>query len=357
MTDAPRHGRYENLALSEAEHFLEHGWLKVPNTIEPEYITSWMSDLWVRLGFDPEDKSTWTSEYYHMPHHRQVRAELVAPRAWGKIVDICGGEQRIDPERERWIGDNFIINFGTQERAQSDPTDDVPLHDKEGFHCDNDWYRMFLDSSSTALTLVYCFTDIPPRGGGTILCEDGIEGVVKHLYDHPEGLDPPHELEDLCTHVKTCKRFTTVEAKKGDVFILHGLLPHSNNYNYLHYARVITNPHVNLREPYNLNRPDGDYSLLEQVILRNLGRDSIPEFKPTRERKFWYSRNITFKLNRVEGELERMIAAAKARGLGPKDVDSLYLRGEEAVEEFKRTNGLLLPVNEATGLHTEQHPA
>jgi hypothetical protein len=22
---------------------------------------------------------------------------------------------------------------------------------------------------------------------------------------------------------------------------------------------VITNPHVNLREPYNLNRPDGDY--------------------------------------------------------------------------------------------------
>jgi hypothetical protein len=97
--------------------------------------------------------------------------------------------------------------------------------------------------------------------------------------------------------------------------------------------------------------------LLEQVILRNLGRDSIPEFKPTRERKFWYSRNITFKLNRVEGELERMIAAAKARGLGPKDVDSLYLRGEEAVEDFKRTNGLLLPVNEATGLHTEQHPA
>jgi hypothetical protein len=291
MTDAPRHGRYENLVLSEAEHFLEHGWLKVPNAIEPEYITSWMSDLWVRLGFDPEDKSTWTSEYYHMPHHRQVRAELVAPRAWGKIVDICGGEQRIDPERERWIGDNFIINFGTQERAQSDPTDDVPLRDKGGLHCDNDWYRMFLDSSSTALTIVYCFTDIPPRGGGTILCEDGIRGgsmgdvrsgrvgpsrpacapllvlrcpltisgVAKHLYDHPEGLDPPFELEDLCTHVKTCKRFTTVEAKKGDVFILHGLLPHSNNFNYLHYARVITNPHVNLREPYSLDRPDGDY--------------------------------------------------------------------------------------------------
>jgi hypothetical protein len=176
MSGAPRPWRYEHLTPSEAEHFLTHGWLKVPGAIKPEYISSWMSDLWVRLGYDPADKSTWSSEYYHMPHHRQVRAELVAPRAWGKIVDICGGEERIDPERERWIGDNFIINFGTRSRAESDPRDDVPLHEKGGFHCDNDWYRMFLDSSSTALTIVYCFTDIPARGGGTILCEDGIEG-------------------------------------------------------------------------------------------------------------------------------------------------------------------------------------
>jgi hypothetical protein len=48
-------------------------------------------------------------------------------------------------------------------------------------------------------------------------------------------------------------------AKQGDVFILHGLLPHVASFNHLHYARVITNPHVTLKEPYNLNRPDGDY--------------------------------------------------------------------------------------------------
>jgi hypothetical protein len=27
----------------------------------------------------------------------------------------------------------------------------------------------------------------------------------------------------------------------------------------LRYPRVITNPHVSLKDDYNLNRPDGDY--------------------------------------------------------------------------------------------------
>jgi len=35
-------------------------------------------------------------------------------------------------------------------------------------------YRHFLDSSGNALTIIACFTDIPERGGGTALCEDGI---------------------------------------------------------------------------------------------------------------------------------------------------------------------------------------
>jgi len=80
---------------------------------------------------------------------------------------------------------------------------------------------------------------------------------MQHLYDHPEGLDPP--FKGVYEHCPTSKVFTEVVAKKGDVFVTHGMLPHSHAPNHKHYARVITNPHVNLREPFNLNRPDGDY--------------------------------------------------------------------------------------------------
>lgn len=82
----------------------------------------------------------------------------------------------------------------------------------------------------------------------------------------------------------------------------------------------------------------------------------MSDFRPTRERKFWYSRNITFKLNRVAVELERMIVAAESKGRDRSAADSFYLDGDKAVTEFKRTSGLLLPINEATGLHMTQHP-
>lgn len=81
---------------------------------------------------------------------------------------------------------------------------------------------------------------------------------VEHLYNHPEGIDPP--FEGVFEHCWTAgTKFATIEAKAGDVFITHGMIPHAATTNKLNYARVITNPHVNMCVPFNLNREDGDY--------------------------------------------------------------------------------------------------
>ncbi|KAH8895337.1 hypothetical protein GQ53DRAFT_714962 [Thozetella sp. PMI_491] len=248
---------FKYLTHEEAENFVNKGWLHVPNAINQDMVSKWMADLWVRSGYDEHDKSTWKLEYLHMPFHRQVRYEEFAPEAFKKITEIIGGEENWDPERERWVGDNFITNFGSE--ARSNETVEKTPKEKSGWHCDNDWFRQFLDSSGTALTVINCFTDIPLRGGGTWLCEDGLASVCKYLYDHPEGLEPALTAGDLAHGVYECDIFATVEAKKGDVFILHGLLPHAASYNYLHYARVITNSHVTLQEPLKLDRSDNNY--------------------------------------------------------------------------------------------------
>ncbi|KAF4967388.1 hypothetical protein FSARC_5046 [Fusarium sarcochroum] len=352
MSEANMHP-YKHLTEDDVEHFLRKGWLRVPKAIKEEYIDSWLKDLWTRIDYDEDDKSTWHTEYLHLPRHREVLAEEFAPDAWNKIIEICGGEDRIDPVRERYYGDAFIINFGTADKVEKEPV--FRPQERTGWHTDDDWYRMFLDSSGNALTVIHVFTDIPDRGGGTCVCEDGIEGVVKYLYEHPEGLDPPISGRN-CAHVQDCKQYSTVVAERGDVILLHGLLPHVASPNYLHYARVITNPHVSLHSPYNLNRPDGNYSLLEQVILRNLGRDSVPEYTPNRERQSWYPRNAGFKRAKAEVELERMIAAAKARGLDSNTVESIYLRkGTKEFEEFEKRNGFDREVNHDSGLLMEQH--
>lgn len=340
---------YKHLTPEDVDHFLTKGWLNVPNSIDPKYIDKWMEDMWVRIGYDEHDKSTWKQEYLHLPRHREVRCEEFCPAAWDKVKEIVGGEEYLDPERERYYGDAFIINFGTEERTHQ-TEDDFPPNQR-GFHCDDDWYRMFLDSSGNAMTVILCFTDIPPRGAGTWVCQDGLAGVVKRLEQHPEGFDPP--ISGLCDHTKDCKDFLSVSAKKGDVILLHGLLPHSASPNFLHYARVIANPHVSLRNPHNLNRPDGNYSLLEQCILRGLDKPAgVPNWKPARERKFWYPRNAGFKRAYVQDELKRMMADAKAKGKDPLKVDSVYLRGGKEFEEFEKHNGFDKPINT---LLMEQH--
>lgn len=218
-------------------------------------------------------------------------------------------------------------------------------------------YRQFLDSSGNALTLIFCFTDIPEGGGGTVLCEDGLKPLLERWYAHPEGIDPPFvgETFEYCARGK---KYAEVVARKGDLYVTHGMLPHSHSPNHLNYARVITNPHVNLRDPFNLNRPDGDYTLCEQVILRGLGRESIPEYIPTRERLAFYPRTAWFKRERVTAELQRMIADAEAKGGSAADVDSIYLRGEEAIAEHEARNGYdkeIGPTGVVSSLNDDHH--
>lgn len=80
-------------------------------------------------------------------------------------------------------------------------------------------------------------------------------------------------------------------------------------------------------------------TLCEQVILRALDRTSIPEYKPTRPRLAHYPRTAYFKRARITEELQRMIAAAEAKGFSKDDVDSVYLNGEAAILEHEKRNG------------------
>jgi hypothetical protein len=72
----------------------------------------------------------------------------------------------------------------------------------------------------------------------------------------------------------------------GDVFLLHPFMLHSASRNLRRDVRIILNPPVALKEPFNFNRADGQYSLLEQKTLMDLGRPSgIPEWKVTGSRE------------------------------------------------------------------------
>ncbi|SPQ25948.1 9215f865-55a7-4cb8-b6cc-24d7a84a79ee [Thermothielavioides terrestris] len=290
------------LTPEEKEHFLTHGWIKIPNAFTKEQAESITGTVWTRLGYDPEDKSTWTRLRTNMPSHRTFDAAEFAPRAWAAICELCGGEDRVDPSSRTWR-DSLIVNLGAAEH-EGKP---VPPKELREWHVDGDFFVHYLDSPEQALLVTPLFTDIVPNGGGTYICPEAIPKIARHLYEHPEGVSPrmtprgqegyrqEKDLSFCCGVAQSCENFVEATGQLGDVYLMHPLMLHSPSSNALRRVRIITNPPVSLKEPHCFDREDGNYSLVEQFTLRALGKDRLSGWKITGPReRVPQSRSIEF---------------------------------------------------------------
>ncbi|KIJ42151.1 hypothetical protein M422DRAFT_254845 [Sphaerobolus stellatus SS14] len=104
-------------ALTEEQqtHFLEHGWVHLPGAIPEKNIRRYTQDVWIRTGYDPLDSGTWAEEKFRMPRHKEMLWKEFAPKGYGAICDILGGEDRLDPTIFNKAGDSLIANFGKEE--------------------------------------------------------------------------------------------------------------------------------------------------------------------------------------------------------------------------------------------------
>lgn len=162
-----------------------------------------------------------------------------------------------------------------------------------------------------------------------MISPDGLNMIAKYLAAHPEGALPtelsftpststyanpkeedPHYFANL-REIKKCSKFVEMTGEIGDVILLHPLMMHSASKNYLRIPRIITNPPVALKKPFNFARDDpSEYSVVERKTLKALGVDKL-EFKITTERrKIVPARTVA--LNKMmEEEKKRLALLAK----------------------------------------------
>lgn len=153
--------------------------------------------------------------------------------------------------------------------------------------------------------------------------------IAKLLAAHPEGLlptglsftpstttyidfkDDPSYWSHL-KEVQKCKQFVEMVGQVGDVVLLHPLMLHSASKNYLRQPRVITNPPVSLKEPFNFAREnEEEYSLVERKTLKALGLDRL-EFRITTERRRIVPKRVGVQGKILEEERERLRMASEA---------------------------------------------
>ncbi|TCD71662.1 hypothetical protein EIP91_007409 [Steccherinum ochraceum] len=306
---------YKFLSAEQRAHFLERGWVRIPQGVPKDHINKFTEDVWVRLGYNPEDKSTWEKEKIHMPRHREIPTAEFMPKAWGAMCELLGKEDRIDKTLFESCGDSLIVNLGSEEWV------DKRIHPKDlgNWHIDGDWFTHYLDSGEQGLVVIVLYNDIISKAGPTFVSPDGIPKVCKWLYEHPEGADSLERDPD------GSQTFDELTGSAGDVILCHPFMPHSASKNHLRIPRFITNPPVTLKEPLNFNRADpADYSLVEQKILNSLGVTSLPDWHITTQRKRFTPRTRAGKDALIMQEVERLKVHSLKTG---KPFESMHVNG------------------------------
>jgi hypothetical protein len=271
---------FNHLTQDQVDNFMKHGFLRVPACFSREVAEQWTKTVWIRLGFDPKNPDTWTTERTNMPHHTEVPMKDFAPKAWDAICELIGGEGRMTEDSKVWK-DSFIVNLGTKEHEGKE----AHPKDLKGWHVDGDFFVHFLDSPEQGLLVIPLFTDVLPNGGGTWICSEGPARIGKYLYDHSEGVQPLMEplggdgryvnnLDFFNEIIQSCDEssFHEMTGEIGDVILLHPLMLHSASKNGRRLPRIITNPPVSLVKPFEFNRKDpSHYSLVELKTIEALG--------------------------------------------------------------------------------------
>lgn len=266
------------LTEDQAQHFLERGYVVIRNAIPRDFTEEQQRRMWVRLGYDPNDTSTWARARIAMQGRDRWDVSELAPEAWGAVLDLVGGEDRVVTPYT-W-SDGFIVNLGVMaDQPWQEPSREFP-----GWHKDGDFFRHFLDSPEQGLLTLVLWTDVRSRGGATFIVTDSVPAVARYLAKHPEGVTPEELRAAYPQILSECNQFAEATGSAGDVYILHPYMLHATAPNLLRDRRAITNPPIKLKSPMCFDRADGAHSLLERAVLRGLGVDRY-SFVPTHARE------------------------------------------------------------------------
>jgi hypothetical protein len=287
--------QYRVLTDEHVASFLDKGYLIVKDCLDLSLAQRWIAGAYERLGYDPADATTWVKDLVRMDHKHQLPVREAAPKAWAALLDVVGGEERLENQvMGKPLGhfssinsfawsDAFIVNFhyGAGEAWR------LPSGQVTGWHKDGSYFRHFLDSREQALLTVVLWSDMRHQGGGTFIAPDSVRVVARYLAEHPEGVKPSEF--DYPTLIGQCRQFEELTGHAGDFVILHPFMLHASSQNVLGQPRFMTNPPIVLKDPMNFNRERSqDFSLLESATLHYLGLERL-DFKPTapREANWW----------------------------------------------------------------------
>lgn len=254
------------LTTEQQGHFLERGYVVVHDCFSREVAREWTDRAFRQIGYDHDDPQTWKEARVTTFGTISEGLQTFSPRAWNATAALVGGPERIR-QPYAW-SDAFIFNFWDG----ADRPWEEPKNAKTNWHVDGNWFRHFLDSPEQGLLTFSIWSDIGPRGGGTLIAPDSVPKIAQFLAERPEGVEL-HEMP-FGQIISECHDLVEITGEVGDVVLCHPFMLHANSQNHSGRPRMINNPTVQLTEPLNFHREASEQpSLVEQAVQNALGAE------------------------------------------------------------------------------------
>ncbi|MFC4808578.1 phytanoyl-CoA dioxygenase family protein [Paenibacillus sp. GCM10023250] len=293
------------LTEEQIEQFIDRGYVQIKGAFPREAAQEAQSFLWGQLkekaGVVREDPSTWREPMVNIrENYRNAAFDVCNTALFADAVEDLTGAGRT---RQRFVAGEtaddklpgwgwWPVNFFV---GKGEPWA-VPTN---GWHWDGIHFRHYVDSPEQGLLCLCLFSDIAPRGGGTLVVEGSHKAVARLLTQFPDGVELGegiHALHDehpyfakltgrdggrLSVEERNAyfmdqahvdedgARLQVVETtgEAGDVILCHPFLVHAASPNHSGKVRFMCNRTSPLKERLSLQREGADgCSPLERSI-------------------------------------------------------------------------------------------
>ena len=76
---------YQTLTQEDRDHFLEKGHIVVRGCFDRSFAKEWTDLAFKRLGYKPEDPTSWNEPRMHLPSVNRDAIRALAPKAWDAL--------------------------------------------------------------------------------------------------------------------------------------------------------------------------------------------------------------------------------------------------------------------------------
>jgi Phytanoyl-CoA dioxygenase (PhyH) len=252
------------LTRAQVLAFKRDGFVKLEQAVPRELALRCARLLWEQLEADPDDASTWVRPVEWiggMPAEPFTAAANVS--ALTEAFDQLVGAGRWKPRAG--MG-SFPVRF-----PHADEPDDAGWH-VEGSYVSPDgpgWWTN-VASRDRLLLMLFLFSDVGPANAPTRIRVGSHHDVPQALRPFGEVGAPPEVLGPLVDAASAGRQVALATGAPGDVYLCHPFLVHAAQPHHGTRPRLLGQPGLAPRQQIALNRPDGDYSVVEALIREAL---------------------------------------------------------------------------------------